>query len=177
MCALFLLNNLTSFINADRPLCLPLQCPQPSALQIEQTPKPKKMLPASQLQFGHSFTDHMLLIPWSHSTGWGAPTIKPYGPLNLDPSSTVLHYACTLFEGMKAYRDAETGRVSLFRPDKNMARMNSSAARLAFPVGFHPPLPINPSILKTRADLSLTTAALPAHRLSLARTSPNVSKS
>ncbi|KAK9899727.1 putative branched-chain-amino-acid aminotransferase 2 [Cystobasidium minutum MCA 4210] len=105
----------------------------PSALVIEQTKSPKKMLPASQLQFGHSFTDHMLLIPWSHSTGWGTPTIKPYGPLNLDPSSTVLHYACTLFEGMKAYRDAESGRVSLFRPDKNMERMNNSAARLAFP--------------------------------------------
>lgn len=113
---------------------------QPSALVIEQTSTPKKMLPASQLQFGHSFTDHMLCIPWSHSTGWGTPTIKPYGPLNLDPSSTVLHYACTLFEGMKAYRDAESGRVSLFRPDKNMERMNNSAARLAFPVSLNLPL-------------------------------------
>jgi branched-chain amino acid aminotransferase len=132
---------------------------QPSALQIEQTPEPKKMLPASQLQFGHSFTDHMLLIPWSHSTGWGAPTIKPYGPLNLDPSSTVLHYACTLFEGMKAYRDAESGRVSLFRPDKNMARMNSSAARLAFPVGFYVSHSESSSIPETRADLPLPAIA------------------
>lgn len=103
-------------------------------LQIEETKTAKKMLPASELQFGHSFTDHMLLIPWSHHTGWGAPTIKPYGPLHLDPSSTVLHYASTLFEGLKAYRDAESGKVRLFRPDKNMERMNSSAARLAFPV-------------------------------------------
>lgn len=95
----------------------------------------KQIPPSSQLQFGHTFTDHMLVIPWSHSTGWGAPQIKPYGPLSLDPSSTVLHYACTLFEGLKAYRDANTGTVTLFRPDKNMERMNRSAARLAFPVG------------------------------------------
>lgn len=43
--------------------------------------------------------------------------------LELDPSSTVFHYAFTLFEGMKAYRQ-EDGTVRLFRPDKNMARMN-----------------------------------------------------
>jgi branched-chain amino acid aminotransferase len=34
---------------------------------------------------------------------------------------------------MKAYKDAK-GDVRLFRPDKNMERMNRSAARLAFPV-------------------------------------------
>jgi branched-subunit amino acid aminotransferase/4-amino-4-deoxychorismate lyase len=33
---------------------------------------------------------------------------------------------------MKAYKDKE-GRVRLFRPDKNMARMNSSMARLSMP--------------------------------------------
>jgi branched-subunit amino acid aminotransferase/4-amino-4-deoxychorismate lyase len=37
------------------------------------------------------------------------------------------------FEGMKAYRQ-EDDTVRLFRPDKNMARMNKSAARLALPV-------------------------------------------
>ena len=55
------------------------------------------------------------------------------GPLAMDPSSSVLHYAQTLFEGMKAYRD-ENGRVMLFRPDMNMKRMNTSASRLALPV-------------------------------------------
>jgi len=51
----------------------------------------------------------------------------------LEPSSTVLHYAQTIFEGMKAYHDAE-GRVRLFRPDMNMKRMNTSANRIALPV-------------------------------------------
>jgi branched-subunit amino acid aminotransferase/4-amino-4-deoxychorismate lyase len=34
---------------------------------------------------------------------------------------------------MKAYRDSK-GKVTLFRPDMNMRRMNTSAKRLALPV-------------------------------------------
>merc|ERR1712093_643517 len=74
----------------------------------------------------------MLTIPWNSTTGWGTPKIQPYAPLQLDPSSTVLHYAPTLFEGLKAYKGKD-GVPRLFRPDKNMERMNRSAARLAFP--------------------------------------------
>ncbi|KAF8320591.1 branched-chain amino acid aminotransferase II [Cantharellus anzutake] len=74
----------------------------------------------------------MLSIQWSALTGWGTPRIHPYRPLSLEPSSTVLHYAPTLFEGMKAYRNG-TDRVSLFRPDMNMKRMNKSASRAALP--------------------------------------------
>ena len=33
----------------------------------------------------------MLIVPWNSGSGWGAPTIKPYGPLTLDPSSVVFH--------------------------------------------------------------------------------------
>jgi len=55
------------------------------------------------------------------------------GPLAIEPSSVVLQYAQTLFEGMKAYQD-ENGKVTLFRPNMNMERMNTSASRLALPV-------------------------------------------
>lgn len=55
------------------------------------------------------------------------------GPLTLMPSATVFHYAQCVFEGLKAYRDVN-GRVTLFRPDLNMQRMNRSANRLALPV-------------------------------------------
>lgn len=55
------------------------------------------------------------------------------GPLSLEPSSSVLHYAQTLFEGLKAYRD-DKGKITLFRPDMNMKRMNASAARIGLPV-------------------------------------------
>lgn len=82
--------------------------------------------------FGQSFTDHMLTIKWNAETGWDAPQIRPYAPLELDPSATVFHYAPCLFEGMKAYIDSKGG-IRLFRPDKNMERMKMSAKRLAFP--------------------------------------------
>lgn len=102
----------------------------------------------------HLQTDHMLTIPWNILTGWGPPKIGPCkcftviasnsfschqtdAPLTLEPSSTVLHYAQTLFEGMKAYRD-EKGKVTLFRPDMNMKRMNNSAERVALPVSAFP---------------------------------------
>ena len=54
--------------------------------------------------------------------------------LSLPPSATVFHYAHCLFEGLKAYRD-QNGKVTLFRPDMNMKRMNTSAQRVAMPVG------------------------------------------
>ncbi|OXB33852.1 branched-chain amino acid aminotransferase [Cryptococcus neoformans] len=104
----------------------------PSTVKVDLTTHAKTRLPNSKLVFGHTFTDHMLTIPWSSKNGWGTPHIKPYGPLELDPSSTVFHYAFTLFEGMKAYRQ-EDGTIRLFRPDMNMARMNRSAARIALP--------------------------------------------
>ena len=55
--------------------------------------------------------------------------------LSLSPSATVFHYAHCLFEGLKAYRDTN-GKVTLFRPDMNMKRMNTSAERVAMPVCF-----------------------------------------
>lgn len=97
-------------------------------LSTSETPVP----PSSTLLFGQTFSSHMLTIPWSLSTGWGVPEIKPYGPLMLDPSASVLHYAQELFEGMKAYKDKQ-GRTRLFRPDLNMRRMRNGSERMAFP--------------------------------------------
>jgi hypothetical protein len=33
-------------------------------------------------------TDHMLVCTHSPESGWSAPVIKPYGPLELDPASS-----------------------------------------------------------------------------------------
>ncbi|KAJ2888856.1 branched-chain-amino-acid transaminase bat2 [Coemansia asiatica] len=101
-------------------------------LQKTLTTTPKPLLPKEELVFGHSFSDHMLTVNWTASAGWGKPEIKPYGPLSLDPSCSVFHYAFECFEGLKAYRD-QSGNIRLFRPDKNMERMNQSAARLYLP--------------------------------------------
>ncbi|KEP55011.1 branched-chain-amino-acid aminotransferase [Rhizoctonia solani 123E] len=103
-----------------------------SQLKIHKNPNPKNPPKSSSLVFGHTFTDHMISIPWNALSGWNTPTIIPYGPLSLDPSCTVLHYAQTVFEGMKAYRD-ENNKVTMFRPDMNMKRMNRSAARISLP--------------------------------------------
>ncbi|PAV22319.1 branched-chain amino acid aminotransferase II [Pyrrhoderma noxium] len=105
---------------------------EPARLKIVKNTSPRPPPPSSSLVFGQVFTDHMLTIPWTANNGWQAPTIQPYGPLSLDPSCTVFHYAQTLFEGMKAYRD-ENGKVTMFRPDMNMKRMNTSAERIALP--------------------------------------------
>lgn len=37
---------------------------------------------------------------------------------------------------MKAYKDKQ-GKIRLFRPDMNMARMNRSTARIALPVNIN----------------------------------------
>ncbi|KAI1183560.1 branched-chain amino acid aminotransferase [Nemania serpens] len=104
----------------------------PSALVINRTGKPKPLEDPSTLVFGRNFTDHMLTIEWTQTEGWRAPVIQPYQNLSLDPATCVFHYGFECFEGMKAYKD-RAGRVRLFRPDKNMARFNKSAARIALP--------------------------------------------
>ncbi|KAK4643390.1 branched-chain-amino-acid transaminase bat2 [Podospora bellae-mahoneyi] len=104
----------------------------PSKLVVEKTSKPKDLLPSKDLVFGRNFTDHMLTIEWTQESGWSAPKILPYQNLSLDPATCVFHYAFECFEGMKAYKDTK-GQIRLFRPDKNMARFNKSAARIALP--------------------------------------------
>jgi branched-chain amino acid aminotransferase len=82
--------------------------------------------------FGKTFTDHMVLATWTPATGWHDGKVTAYGPLSLDPSAAVLHYAQEIFEGMKAYRHAD-GSVWTFRPHVNAARFARSAQRLALP--------------------------------------------
>jgi len=83
--------------------------------------------------FGQHFTDHMLTVEWTPDAGWHDARIEPYGPLTLDPATSVLHYAQETFEGMKAYRHAD-GSIWSFRPEENAARMVRSNHRLALPV-------------------------------------------
>lgn len=76
--------------------------------------------------------DHMLSLEWTATEGWLPARITPYQNLSLDPATCVFHYAFECFEGMKAYKDKK-GNIRLFRPDKNMARLNKSSARIALP--------------------------------------------
>ncbi len=83
------------------------------------------------LSFGNVFTDHMLIAEYKNGV-WDSPKIVPYQPLTLNPSAKIFHYGQSIFEGMKAYKDAEDS-IWLFRPRDNQRRFNISAKRMAMP--------------------------------------------
>ncbi|WP_335974209.1 MULTISPECIES: branched-chain amino acid aminotransferase [Streptomycetaceae] len=82
--------------------------------------------------FGRYFTDHMVTIKWTDGRGWHDAQLVPYAPLSVDPANMTLHYAQTIFEGLKAYRQPDGG-VATFRPEANARRFQNSARRLAMP--------------------------------------------
>ena len=82
--------------------------------------------------FGRHFTDHMVTIKWTEGRGWHDAQLVPYAPLSIDPANMTLHYAQTIFEGLKAYRQPD-GTVATFRPEANARRFQASARRLAMP--------------------------------------------
>ena len=75
----------------------------------------------------------MLVMSFDPKSGWSAPVLQPYQPLQIDPAASCFQYSTNLFEGMKAYLGPD-GEVRLFRPNLNMERMKMSAARIALPV-------------------------------------------
>lgn len=85
----------------------------------------------NNLAFGRVFSDHMLECNYKDGK-WEAPKVVPYQPITLDPSAKIFHYGQSVFEGMKAYKDANED-VYLFRPLDNFNRLNISAKRLAIP--------------------------------------------
>lgn len=102
-------------------------------IRITKTTSPKQKPDASKnLGFGKYFTDHMLIVDYTHEKGWHDARIIPFDNLSLHPASTVFHYGAEIFEGMKAYR-TEEGDVQMFRPLENIRRMNNSAERLCLP--------------------------------------------
>ena len=102
-------------------------------IQINRCATPAaKPADESRLGFGRVFTDHMFTMEWDRANGWHDAKIVPFGNLSIHPASTVLHYGSEIFEGMKAYRQAD-GKIVLFRPRENFARMNRSALRMGLP--------------------------------------------
>ncbi len=102
-------------------------------IKITKTTEPKaKPADESKLGFGKIFTDHMFIMDYNTEEGWHDGRIVPFGPLPIHPASTVLHYGAEIFEGMKAYRNAN-GDIVMFRPMENIRRLNNSAERLCLP--------------------------------------------
>jgi branched-chain amino acid aminotransferase len=83
------------------------------------------------LPFGRFFTDHMLEADYENGE-WKNVEIKPYQPLLMEPSLAALHYGQAIFEGIKAYKDAD-GNAAIFRPYDNFKRFNLSAERMQMP--------------------------------------------
>lgn len=86
----------------------------------------------AELTFGTVFTDHMFNMDYTPEKKWHNARIEPYGAIQMDPSTMVLHYGQAIFEGLKAYRTG-SGSVQLFRPKDNFRRMNRSARALCIP--------------------------------------------
>ena len=83
------------------------------------------------IDFGKVYSDHMFVSDYLDGE-WKNPAIEPYGYMQMLPGSAILHYAQSVFEGLKAYH-GQDGDTLVFRPDMNAKRLNRSAERLCIP--------------------------------------------
>lgn len=97
-----------------------------------RTTTPKQKPDYTKLGFGKHFTDHMFMCNYTEGQGWHDARIVPFQDITLSPAAMVFHYAQEMFEGLKAYKTAD-GRILLFRPNKNIERMNNTNERLCIP--------------------------------------------
>ena len=81
--------------------------------------------------FGKVYADHMFCCDFKKGA-WQDVKIIPYGDISISPANTTLHYASTIFEGLKAYRNIHK-EIVVFRPQDNAKRMVLSAARMCMP--------------------------------------------
>ena len=84
------------------------------------------------IQFGKIYTDHLFVAEFKNGE-WDNFQINPYDDLRISPASPSIHYGISIFEGLKAYKN-DKGEVLVFRPDKNLERMNISAERMCMPL-------------------------------------------
>lgn len=112
----------------------PLQPLDASRLSHDYITSPRKVPDAEALASSHKTicTDHMIVASWKADGGWSAPELKPYGPFEILPSASCLHYAYECFEGLKAYRGYD-GRLRMFRTERNCRRLLMSAERISLP--------------------------------------------
>jgi branched-chain amino acid aminotransferase len=101
-------------------------------LKITKVKTRKELPDDSKLGFGQVFSDHMFNMDYNLEQGWHNARIESYAPIVMDPATMVLHYGQAIFEGLKGYR-AGNGKIQLFRPERNMARLNQSARLVCIP--------------------------------------------
>ncbi len=104
-------------------------------LEINLVPlenRKEKPLSEDDLGFGDIFTDHMLMMDYKEGQGWHNARITAFADIKLSPAAMSIHYAQSIFEGLKCYR-RQDGEIQLFRPRDNFMRFNRSATRLCMP--------------------------------------------
>ena len=99
---------------------------------VTRTTAPKAKPADDTLAFGKVLTDHMFLMNYEEGKGWFDPRIVPYGPISLDPATSVLHYGQAIFDGLKAFR-GDDGQIRLFRADRHAQRFDRSARLMSMP--------------------------------------------
>ena len=85
----------------------------------------------SKLGFGKIFSDHMFIADYENGK-WGDFRIVPFDYLPMHPAMSSIHYGQSIFEGLKA-RKNDKNEIVIFRPEKNLERLNRSAVRMAMP--------------------------------------------
>ncbi len=104
-------------------------------MEIEINLAPEEFKRTSELKFlpfGKIFTPHMFIMKYDEDKGWHSPKICPFSNIELHPAAIVLHYAQTVFEGLKAYWGVD-GKIRLFRVWDHINRLNCSAERMCIP--------------------------------------------
>lgn len=88
--------------------------------KVQYAPNPK---------FGTVFAPHLLRMTYSFDTQNFEAEIVPFQSEMMSPATLVLHYGQSIFEGMKAYRQAD-GSVGIFRADLHAKRFYESAVKM-----------------------------------------------
>ena len=88
-------------------------------------------LDPEHIEFGKIFSDHMFVVDYRDGE-WQDAQLLPYGDMTVSPANSALHYGQAIFEGMKAYKNADND-IFLFRPYDNLHRLNASAERMCMP--------------------------------------------
>lgn len=104
-------------------------------LDISITKTKESKLPQidfDNLSFGKTYSDHMFMADYEDGE-WKNSRIIPFRDLQISPANATLHYAQSIFEGLKAHKSAD-GEILSFRPDANAKRFAESAERMCMPV-------------------------------------------
>ena len=99
---------------------------------LSQRRSPQSTLDPKKIVFGKTFAPNIFLCEYRNGQ-WQDARIEPLANFSLHPAALVFHYAQAIFEGLKAFRQADNS-IALFRPERNAKRFNDSAARMCMPL-------------------------------------------